>query len=376
MTATYSVLRHHVSRRALRLGVAAVTAVVTVTSSLAPSASALTVINGAGSTFDQPFFNLGFYEYQKTVSHGTSVNYASIGSGGGEQQIEQNTVNFGATDVPMMASDLAQATAGPIVQVPVALGGEAISYNVAGLPNHLHMTGRVLADIYMGKITNWDDNTLDKLNPGVNFPDQPIVVVHRSDGSGTSYAFTNYLADVSPTWKNQVGIGKTVSWPAGIGGKGNEGVAGLVKDTPGAIGYVELNYALVNNFQYMSVQNPMGSYVAPSLASTAAEAALLPNVSSTHFAIDDLKGNKSAYPIATYSWAVVYKNQKNGGMGSALVNMLEWLTHSGGQKWAGSLQYVPLPAAVQSLAQSELLTVVGPNGKPLLTQGAIAKYSK
>ena len=296
MTATYSVLRHHVSRRALRLGVATVTAVVTVTASLAPSASALTVINGAGSTFDQPFFNLGFYEYQKTVNHGTSVNYASIGSGGGEQQIEQNTVSFGATDVPMMASDLAQATGGPIVQVPVALGGEAISYNVPGIANHLHITGPVLAEIYMGKITNWDDNTLDNLNPGVNFPNQPIVVVHRADASGTSYAFTNYLADVSPTWKKQVGIGKTVDWPAGVGGKGNEGVAGLVKDTPGSIGYVELNYALVNNFQFMALQNPMGSYVLPSLASTAAEAALLPKVSSTNFAIVDLKGNKSAYP--------------------------------------------------------------------------------
>ena len=375
MTATYSVLRHHVSRRALRLGVATVTAVVTVTSSLAPSASALTVINGAGSTFDQPFFNLGFYEYQKTVNHGTSVNYASIGSGGGEQQIEQNTVSFGATDVPMMASDLAQATGGPIVQVPVALGGEAISYNVPGISNHLHITGPVLAEIYMGKITNWDDNTLDKLNPGVNFPNQPIVVVHRSDGSGTSYAFTNYLADVSPTWKSQVGIGKTVNWPTGVGGKGNEGVAGLVKDTPGSIGYVELNYALVNNFQFMALQNPMGSYVLPSLASTAAEAALLPKVSSTNFAIVDLKGNKSAYPLATYSWAVLYKNQKNGQLGTALVDVLEWLTHAG-QKWAGSLQYVPLPAAVQALAQSSLLQIMGSNSKPLLTQAAIAKYSK
>jgi phosphate transport system substrate-binding protein len=370
-----SVLRRHVSRRVLRLGAATVTAVVAVTSSLAPGASALTVINGAGSTFDQPFFTLAFYEYQKTVDHNTSVNYASIGSGGGEQQIEQNTVSFGATDVPMMASDLAQATAGPIVQVPVDLGGEAISYNVAGLPNHLHMTGPVLADIYMGKITNWDDNTLGKLNPGVNLPDQPIVVVHRSDGSGTSYAFTNYLADVSPTWKSQVGIGKTVAWPTGIGGKGNEGVAGLIKDTPGAIGYVELNYALVNNFQYMAVQNPMGSYVLPSLASTAAEAALLPNVSASHFVIDDLKGDKSSYPIATYSWAAIYKNQKNAQVGTALVNMLEWLTHPG-QKWAGSLQYVPLPASVQALAQSSLLQVVGANGKPLLTQAAIAKYSK
>ncbi len=205
MTATYSVLRHHVSRRALRLGVATVTAVVTVTSSLAPSASALTVINGAGSTFDQPFFNLGFYEYQKTVNHGTSVNYASIGSGGGEQQIEQNTVNFGATDVPMMASDLAQATAGPIVQVPVALGGEAISYNVPGIPNHLHITGPVLADIYMGKITNWDDNTPGQAQPRRELP-------RTSRSSSCTALMAAVRATPSPTtWRTYLPRGRARS---------------------------------------------------------------------------------------------------------------------------------------------------------------------
>lgn len=376
MNVTNSVLRRHVGRRALRVGAATFAAVVGITSTLIPGAGALSLINGAGSTFDQPFFTLAFYQYHKLVNHSVTVNYASIGSGGGQEQIEANTVNFGATDVPMMASDLAKATAGTIVQVPVDLGGEAISYNVPGLPNHIKITGPVLAEIYQGKIKNWADNTLDALNPGVNFPNEPITPVYRSDSSGTTYAFTNYLSDVSPSWKSQVGTGKSVSWPAGVGGKGNEGVAGVVKDTPGSIGYVELNYALVNNFQFMSVKNASGYYVLPSLASTAAEAALLPNVSSTHFAIDDLKGSKSAYPIATYSWAAVYEKQKNAAAGTQLVDMLEWLTHAGGQKYAGQLQYVPLPPKVQALAQTELLKITGPTGKPLLTKAAIAKYSK
>ena len=368
-------LRRHFGRSAFRGSVAMLGAALAMTASLVPDANASNILNGAGSTFDQPFFTLAFYEYNKLINSHETINYASIGSGGGQQQIEQNTVNFGATDVPMMASDLAQATAGPIVQVPVDLGGEAISYNVPGIANHLHMTGAVLADIFMGKVTNWDDNAIDNLNRGVTFPNEPIVVVHRSDGSGTSYAFTNYLADVSSTWKSQVGIGKTVSWPAGVGGKGNEGVAGLIKDTPGSIGYVELNYALVNGFQYMAMQNPMGAWVLPSLASTAAEAALLPGVSPTRFAIDDLKGDKAAYPIATYSWAAIYKKQKDPNAGTSLVDLLEWLTHPG-QKYAAQLDYVPLPAAVQALAQTDLMEITGPGGKPLLTSGAIAKYSK
>ena len=346
-----------------------------------PSATAhqaAVALTGAGSTFDQPFFTLGFYQYNKKVNSAVTVTYASIGSGGGQQQIEAKTVNFGATDVPMFASDLALAK-GTIVQVPVDLGGEAISYNVSGLPAGLHLTGTVLAEIYMGHITNWNDSALKALNPKVSFPNEAITVVHRADGSGTSYAFTNYLSDESPSWASNIGVGKTVAWPVGVGGQGNEGVAGLVADTPGAIGYVELDYALVNHFKYFAMQNPRGSWVLPTLASVAADAALHPHVSSTDFAIDDLGGPsktaQTAYPIDTYSWLAIYKKQTNAAAGTAMVDLFEWMTH-GGQVYAKSLKYVPLPTAVRVTAEKALQEIVGPNGKPLLTKAAITKYGK
>ncbi|HEY5272229.1 MAG TPA: phosphate ABC transporter substrate-binding protein PstS [Acidimicrobiales bacterium] len=337
-------------------------------------------LTGAGSTFDQPFFTLGFYQYNKKINSNVTVTYASIGSGGGQQQIESNTVNFGATDVPMLTADLAKATAGTIVQVPVDLGGEAISYNVSSLPQGLHLTGTVLAEIYLGQITNWDDPALRALNPKVSFPNQAITVVHRADGSGTSYAFTNYLSDVNSTWSSKVGVGKTVAWPVGVGGQGNEGVAGLVADTPGAIGYVELDYALVNHFKYFAMQNLRGKWILPTLTSVADDAALHPHVSSTDFAIDDLGGPtklaEAAYPIDTYSWLAIYEDQTNATTATAMVDLFEWMTHSGGQKYAKSLDYVPLPAAVQATAQKALQEILGPNGKPLLTKAAIAKYGK
>jgi phosphate transport system substrate-binding protein len=372
-------------RRRIRCAVAASTLVTTVAitavastgagasvhSRLVAHASAVT-LSGAGSTFDQPFFTLGFYDYHLKIDPSVTVNYASIGSGGGQEQIEANTVNFGATDVPMFSSDLAKAK-GPIVQVPIDLGGEAISYNVKGLPQGLHLTGPVLAEIYLGKITNWDAPQLKALNPNTRFPNEAITVVHRADGSGTTYAFTNYLADVDSTWQRNIGVGKTVAWPVGVGGQGNEGVAGLVKDTPGAIGYVELDYALVNHFEYFAMRTPKGSWVLPTLASVAAEAALHPNVSSTDFAIDNLGHNPVAYPICTYSWIAIYKKQTNAAAGTALVDLFEWMTHAG-QEYAGSLKYVPLPAAVQLTAQKSLEQIDGPNGQPLLTKAVIAKY--
>ncbi|HUZ21143.1 MAG TPA: phosphate ABC transporter substrate-binding protein PstS [Acidimicrobiales bacterium] len=342
------------------------------TSRAVSDSSALT-LNGAGSTFDQPFFTLGFYEYHQKIDPSVTVNYASIGSGGGQGQIEANTVNFGATDVPMFSSDLAKATAGTIVQVPIDLGGEAISYNVKGLPQGLHLTGPVLAEIYLGQIANWDNSALKKLNPKVNFPNESITVVHRADGSGTSYAFTNYLADISSTWQSKVGVGKTVAWPVGVGGQGNEGVAGLVADTPGSIGYVELDYALKNHFTYFAMRNPMGAFVLPSKASVAADAALHPGVSPTNFKIDNLGHSKAAYPICTYSWLAIYQKQTNASAGTAMVDLFEWMTH-GGQKYAGELDYVPLPSVVQATAEQALSTIVGPSGQKLLTKAAIAKY--
>jgi len=335
-------------------------------------------LTGAGSTFDQPFFTLGFYQYNKKINSKVTVTYASIGSGGGQQQIESNTVNFGATDVPMFPADLAKA-AGAIVQVPIDLGGVAISYNVPGLPQGLHLTGAVLAAIYLGQITNWDDPALKALNPKTSFPNEAITVVHRADGSGTSYAFTNYLAEVSSTWASKVGVGKTVAWPVGVGGQGNEGVAGLVADTPGSIGYVELDYALVNHFKYFAMKNPRGTWVLPTLASVAADAALHPHVSSTDFAIDNLGGPSKlatiAYPIDTYSWLAIYKHQTNSAAGTQMVNLFEWMTH-GGQSYAKSLKYVPLPAAVRLTAEKTLQQIVGSNGRALLTKAAIAKYGR
>ena len=321
-------------------------------------------LTGAGSTFDQPFFTRAFYEYNQ-LNHGVTVNYASIGSGGGIKQFQANTVNFGASDVPMNSSEIAAATGGTVLQVPVALGGEAISYNLQGVAGGMKMTGPVLAEIYLGKITNWDDPAIKALNPGVPLPNQAITVVHRSDGSGTTYIFTNYLSTVSPTWSSGPGTGKSISWPVGVGGKGNEGVAGLVKDTPGSIGYVELAYALQSGFTYCQMKNHDGDYVSPSLSTVAADAAQKPNVTSTDFSIVDLPG-ASSYPISGYSWLLVYKQQKNLTLGTTLVHVLDWLTH-GGQSQAQAIDYVPLPANVQQLARTTLLEVVGPSGQTLLT---------
>lgn len=339
----------------------------------APRSSSVN-LTGAGSTFDAPFFTLAFYEYHRNIAKNVTINYAAIGSGGGESAIEQNTVNFGATDVPMMASDLKQAK-GPIVQVPVALGGVAIAYNVKGVHGGLHLTGQVLADIFLGQITNWDSSQIQKINPGVKLPNASITVCHRADGSGTSYAFTNYLADVSSAWKSKVGVGKTVSWPVGLGGQGNSGVAGLIKDTPDSIGYIELAYAIKNHFTYAEIKNPEGNFVLPTISSVADEAALRKNMDSTHFRIVDLHGNKYAYPISTFSWMCIYKTQSSTATGTALVDLAEWLTH-GGQEKASYLKYAGLPKSVSLLAQNTLLQVVGPNGKTLLTKAAIAKYGK
>ncbi len=325
-----------------------------------PSAS----LTGAGSTFDQPFFTRAFYDYNQKNA-GVTVTYASIGSGGGIAQFQAQTVNFGATDVPMSASDIAKAKGGTVLQVPVALGGVSISYNVTGVMTGLHLTGSVLAQIYMGQIKSWNDPAIASLNAGVTLPSQAITVIHRSDGSGTSYIFTNYLSTISPAWNSGPGTGKTVKWPVGLGGKGNEGVAGLVKQVSGSIGYVELAYALQNNFTFVAMQNAAGQYVQPSLATVAADAAQKPDVSATDFSIVNEMGTNS-YPISGYSWALVYGTQTNTGNGTALVKVLDWLTHAG-QSDAKALDYVPLPANIQQLARTTLQMVVDSSGKQLLS---------
>jgi len=324
----------------------------------ASAAVADTQIIGAGSTFDYPFFSRAFYEYNRN-NPSVTVNYQSIGSGGGIEQFTKKIVDFGASDVPLNAKETAAALAanGPVVQVPVTLGGEAIAYNVPGTPSHIRLTTQLLAGIFLGKITNWNDAAIARSNPGTTFPNLPIVVVHRADGSGTTYIFTDYLSHISPDWARSVGTGKVVSWPApsSIGAKGNEGVAGQIGNTTGAIGYIELAYALENNISYAAVQNRAAAFVLPSIASVRTAAAQKPNVSAHDFSIVDEPGRDS-YPISGYSWAMLWKNQSDRAKGTQLVALFRWLVKSG-QAFATKVDYVGLPANVQAEADRALASV-------------------
>lgn len=318
-------------------------------------AAAATQLTGAGSSFDYPFFSKAFYAYNQ--KHGdVTVNYQSIGSGGGIQQFTAKNVDFGATDVPMNAEELTRAggSAG-VLQVPVTLGGAAVAYNVPGLSAQIRLSRQDIADIYLGTILKWNDPRIANLNRGMKLPDMPIVVVHRSDGSGTSYIFTDFLSHVSPEWKSKVGTGKSVSWPApsAVGAKGNEGVAGQVRSTPGAIGYVELAYVIENHMDAAVMQNRSGKWVSISPETVAAAAATKPEVSATNFSIVDT-GCANCWPISGYSWVVVYKNQANRDRAKTLYDVLSWLVGNDGQSNAKSVDYVPLPHNVQATAQHTL----------------------
>lgn len=313
-----------------------------------------TQLTGAGSTFDYPFFSKAFYNYSQAHSDVT-VNYQSIGSGGGIQQFTAKTVDFGATDVPMTSEELQRAK-DPVVQVPIALGGVSMAYNLPTV-KELKLTRQVLADIFLGKISKWNDPQIAKLNAGTTMPDTAIVVAHRSDGSGTTYIFTDFLSHVSPEWKSKVGAGKDVQWPAAasIGGKGNEGVAGVIKQTPGAIGYIELAYALENKMPAALVQNAAGKWVACTAATVAAAAAAKPNVSASDFSIVDEK-TANAYPIAGYSWVVLYADPSDKARAKLVKDVIEWAATQG-QSVAGTLDYVPLPANVQATARRSLAQI-------------------
>ena len=320
-------------------------------------AFAATQITGAGATFPYPFLSKAFYEYSQKHPDVT-VNYQSIGSGGGIQQLTQKTVDFGASDVPMNAEELARAQTGGavVLQFPDTLGGEAITYNVPfSLKSELRLTREVLADIYLGKINKWNDPAIVKLNPGTSFPDSQIIPVNRSDGSGTTYHFTDFLSHVSPDWKSKVGAAKSVQWPSpnSVGGKGNEGVAGLVRQTPGSIGYVELAYVLENHMPAATLQNKAGKWVACSPETVAAAAATKPHVSPTDFSIVDSAGANS-YPVSGYSWIMVYKEQSDKNRGKILYDVLSWLVGPQGQSNAKSVNYVPLPVNVQNVASATL----------------------
>lgn len=318
-------------------------------------ALASTQLTGAGSTFDYPFFSKAFYEYSQKHTDVT-VNYQSIGSGGGIQQFIAKTVDFGATDVPMDAEELKRAGA-PVLQVPVTLGGAAIGYNIPGIGMGLRMTRQLIADIYLGKVKKWNASEIVKLNPKLKLPAMDITVVHRSDGSGTTYIFSDFLSHVSPQWKEKVGTGKSVQWPAGIGGKGNEGVAGQVRQTPGAIGYIELAYVLENQMSYAQVENKAGNFVYPTMETVAAAAASKPDVSSTDFSIVDAAGANS-YPISGYSWVMLYENPSDPARGKLVREVMGWLVTKG-QAVAESVKYVPLPQNVQQRAIKIVSSIKG-----------------
>ena len=318
------------------------------------------ILTGAGSTFVAPFFALAFTKYHQQHP-AVTVNYAVVGSSAGIAAISAKQVDFGASDVPMNASELAAAKGGPITQVPVALGAEGVAYNL-DLPagTRLHLTGPVLARIFLGQITRWDDPAITALNPGISLPDAPITVVHRSDGSGTTYIFSNYLSSVSPTWAAKVGTGKTLNWPVGEGAEGNGSVTSTVYRTPFSIGYIEQAYSQGLLLPFAAIRNQAGNYVLPSTQTVTAAAAQKPHITPTNFSIVNQPG-ASSYPITGYTWAMIYTHQPDQSRGQELVNMLDWLTHTG-QAYAAANLYVPLPSQVRQLAQTMLQQVTGPNG--------------
>jgi phosphate transport system substrate-binding protein len=316
------------------------------------AASAQMLINGAGATFPQPLYTKWFDAYQK-VDPSVRFNYQGIGSGGGQKQILAETVDFGASDGPMSDENLAKASH-KLLHLPTVAGAVAVSYNVEGNPQ-LNLDGPTLAGIFLGKITKWNDPAIAGQNPGAKLPDIDIVVVHRSDGSGTSFIFTDYLSQVSEDWKAKVGKGTAVSWPVGLGGKGNPGVAGQIKQTPGAIGYVELAYAHQNKLPFASMKNAAGVYIAPTVESVTDALANAKIPDDFRFSMVNSPGAK-AYPIAGATWLLVYADQKDHDKGEKLVQFLKW-AYSDGEKFAPDLDYAPLPDAVLQRAVERVQTI-------------------
>lgn len=308
------------------------------------NASAQTLINGAGSTFDYPAFTKWFEAYHK-VNPDVRFNYQSIGSGGGIKNLLNQTVDFGASDAPMKDEDMAKAP-GKILHLPIVAGGVAIIYNLPGKPK-LKLDGETLANIYLGKITKWNDAKIAALNHGVKLPATSIIPVHRADGSGTSFIFTDYLSSVSKSWESSVGKGSSVKWPAGIGlaAKGSEGVAGQVRQLPGGIGYAELAYATQNKIPFADMKNSAGNFISPDPESVSAALATAHIPDDFRFSMVNPPGAK-AYPIAGPSWVLVYQHQKDGHNGKMLVDFLKWAVTEG-QKLSPSLDYAPLPKNVQ-----------------------------
>jgi phosphate transport system substrate-binding protein len=306
------------------------------------SASAQMMLNGAGATFPYPIYSKWFDEYAK-VDPSVRFNYQSIGSGGGQKQILAQTVDFGASDGPMSDDNLSKAP-GKLLHIPTVAGADVVTYNLSGNPA-LKFDADTIAGIFLGQIKKWNDAKLMALNPGAKLPDQEIVVVHRSDGSGTTYIWTDYLSKISSEWKMKVGTNTSVNWPTGIGGKGNEGVSGQVKQTPGAIGYVELIYAIQNKMSYADVKNAAGTFVKPTLESITAALATAEIPDDFRFSMTNAAG-KDAYPICGATWLLVYEQQKDPAKGKKLIEFLKWAATKG-QGMAKTLDYAPLPESVQ-----------------------------
>ena len=296
-------------------------------------------LNGAGATFPFPIYSKWIYEYNKTT--GIQINYQSIGSGGGIKQFTAGTVDFGASDAALTNDQIAKA-GGDALHIPTVMGAVAISYNLPGV-SELRLDSDTLAGIFLGKIKKWNDEAITSLNPGVNLPDKSILVAHRSDGSGTTSIFSTYLAKVSSAWASKVGAGTALSWPAGVGGKGNEGVTGVIKVNEGAIGYIELSYAMTNKLPVVTMKNRAGKFVKPSIASTSAAAAGAIRKMPSDFRADITNAaGADSYPISGMTWILAHKQQKDAEKGKALVEFLRWSLTTG-QQYAEPLLYAPLP---------------------------------
>jgi len=316
--------------------------------SVASTASAQTVqIDGAGATFPYPIYSKWFSEYNK-LHPNAQINYQSIGSGGGIRQLTNQTVFFGATDGPM-TNDQLNAAPGKVLHFPTVLGGVVPVYNIPGVTAELKFSGDTLANIILGKIAKWNDAAIAKDNPGVSLPATDITVAHRADGSGTTYIFVDYLSKVSPEFKAKVGIATAVNWPVGIGGKGNEGVAGLVQQTPGAIGYVELIYAIQNKIAYGSVKSYAGEFVKASLESVTAAAASAEGAMPSDFRVSITNApGKNVYPISSFTWLLLFENPKDKQKSAIMLDFMKWAL-SDGQKFTADLGYAPLPQSVVKL---------------------------
>lgn len=318
--------------------------VLTISVMAASVSKADVMLNGAGASFPYPIYSKWFAEYNK-MKPSIRINYQSIGSGGGIKQITEHTVDFGASDAPMTEEQMTKLD-GEIFHIPTVMGAVAVVYNLPGTASGIKLTSEVLCKIFLGEITNWKDEAITSINLDKNLPDLAITVVHRSDGSGTTNIFTDYLSKVSMKWASKVGKGTAVNWPKGLGGKGNEGVAGQVKQIPGAIGYVELAYSLTNKLSYASMQNKAGNFVNPSEdATTAAAAGYLAKMPADFRVSITNAAGKDSYPICGFTWILVYKNQKDATKGKALVEVLRWALVNGNEM-ASKLHYAPLPESM------------------------------